>query len=206
MRIAELSRSSGVSVPSIKFYLREGLLHRGELTSPNQARYDESHLNRLRLVSALTEVGGLSVAATRDLLKVIDSDTANLDDLMGVALRGVGPLTSGTEPTEEELAEADSLTERHGWYVHPDSPLRGELARVLSALHRAGNAPDQEWADGYARAADEIARIDHDYVENFTELDEILKTVVVGTVLGERLLATLRRVAQASEAHRRYGV
>ncbi|GAA1456624.1 MerR family transcriptional regulator [Nocardiopsis exhalans] len=206
MRISELSQRSGVPVPSIKFYLREGLLHRGELTSPNQARYDESHLNRLRLVSALTEVGGLSVAGARDVLQAIDSDEPNLDDLMGVTLKAVQPFTGAPEPTEAELAEADALTERHNWYVHPDSPLRAELARVLSALHSTGLAPDWEWIDDYARAADAVAHRDHDYVGNFTELDEILKTVVVGTVLGERLLATLRRVAQASEAHRRYGI
>lgn len=206
MRISELSRRSGVSVPSIKFYLREGLLHRGELTSPNQARYDDSHVNRLRLVSALTEVGRLSLAATRDVLKVVDDDAPNLDNLMGVALKAVDPGTGGIEPTEAELAEVDALTERHDWYIHPDSPLREELARVLSAMHRAGLDPEQEWIDGYARAADDVAHRDHDSVGRFTELDEILKTVVVGTVLGERFLATLRRVAQASEAHRRYGI
>ena len=47
MRIAELSRRSGVSVPTIKYYLREGLLAAGERTGPNQARYDEAHLRRL---------------------------------------------------------------------------------------------------------------------------------------------------------------
>jgi DNA-binding transcriptional MerR regulator len=206
MRISELSRRSGVPVPSIKFYLREGLLHRGELTSPNQAHYDESHLNRLRLVSALTEVGGLSVAGTRDVLQAIDNDEPNLDDLMGVTLQAVHPVTGDPEPAEVELAEVDALAERHGWYIHPDSPLRGELARVLCALHSAGLAPDREWIDGYARAADDVAHRDHDHIGNLTELDEVLKTVVVGTVLGERFLATLRRMAQASEAHRRYGV
>ncbi|WP_017584002.1 MerR family transcriptional regulator [Nocardiopsis valliformis] len=206
MRISELSQRSGVPVPSIKFYLREGLLHRGELTSPNQARYDESHLNRLRLVSALTEVGGLSVAGTRDVLQAIDSDEANLNGLMDITLRAVHPITGDPEPTEAALAEVDALAERHGWYVHPGSPLREELARVLSALHSAGLVPDQEWIDGYARAADDVAHRDHYYIGNLAELDEILKTVLVGTVLGERFLAALRRMAQASEAHRRYGV
>ncbi len=42
MRVAELSRRSGVSVASIKYYLREGLLPPGELTSPNQAHYGEA--------------------------------------------------------------------------------------------------------------------------------------------------------------------
>ncbi|MBQ1084156.1 MULTISPECIES: MerR family transcriptional regulator [unclassified Nocardiopsis] len=205
MRISELSRSSGVPVPSIKFYLREGLLHRGELTSPNQARYDESHLNRLRLVSALTEVGGLSVAGARDVLAVIDAEEPNLDDLMGVTLKAVDP-KGDAEPSEDALAEVDSLADRHGWYVHPDSPLREEVARVISALRDSGIDLGQEWVDGYARAADDVARRDHEVLGELDGLDEVLRTVVVGTVLGERLLAALRRMAQASEAHHRYGV
>ena len=67
MRIAELSRRSGVSVPTIKYYLREGLLPGGTTTgSPNQAAYDETHLRRLKLIRVFIDVGGLSVAATRD--------------------------------------------------------------------------------------------------------------------------------------------
>jgi DNA-binding transcriptional MerR regulator len=37
MRIGELSKVTGVPVPTIKYYLREGLLPAGELSSPNQA-------------------------------------------------------------------------------------------------------------------------------------------------------------------------
>jgi hypothetical protein len=47
-------------VPTIKYYVREGLLPPGQLASPNQTQYDNSHLRRLRLIRALTEVGGLS--------------------------------------------------------------------------------------------------------------------------------------------------
>lgn len=207
MRISELSERSGVSVASIKYYLREGLLHRGERTSPNQARYDESHLNRLHLIGALTEVGGMSVAATRELLAVIDGDhRPELQDLMGLTLKRIDA-ESGQRPDVEEadLAEADALTRRHGWHVHPGSPLREELARVMTALHRSGFDLDRNWLDGYAEAAEQAARSDHDLVSGTDDLDEILKTVVVGTVLGERLLATLRRLAQASEAHHRHG-
>ena len=44
VRIAELSSRSGTSIPSIKFYLREGLLPSGEATGATRARYDESHV------------------------------------------------------------------------------------------------------------------------------------------------------------------
>jgi DNA-binding transcriptional MerR regulator len=37
MWIAELSRQTEVPVATIKYYLREGLLPAGELSSPNQA-------------------------------------------------------------------------------------------------------------------------------------------------------------------------
>ncbi|WP_017606741.1 MerR family transcriptional regulator [Nocardiopsis alkaliphila] len=207
MRISELSERSGVSVASIKYYLREGLLHRGERTSPNQARYDESHLHRLRLIGALTDVGGMSVAATRELLAMIDGERRpELQDLMGSTLKRIDA-QGGHRPDVEEadLAEADALTRRHGWYVHAGSPLREELARVITAFHRSGFELDRDWLDGYAEAAEQAARRDHDLVSDTDDLDEILKIVVVGTVLGERLLATLRRLAQASEAQRRHG-
>ena len=38
MRISELSSVTGVPVPTIKYYIREGLLPRGERTAANQAR------------------------------------------------------------------------------------------------------------------------------------------------------------------------
>src|ERR1700682_1693022 len=83
VRIAELSRDSGVPVPTIKYYVREGLLKPGELTSPNQAQYDDSHLRRLRLIRALTEVGRLSVAAVRYLLAAAGAQSTSLHDALG---------------------------------------------------------------------------------------------------------------------------
>jgi len=59
MRISQLSQASGVPVATIKYYLREGLLHDGRLTSATQAQYDETHLARLRLVRALLGAGGV---------------------------------------------------------------------------------------------------------------------------------------------------
>ena len=46
MRMSELSRLSGVSVTTIKYYLREGLLPAGRQLSATQAEYDGSHLRR----------------------------------------------------------------------------------------------------------------------------------------------------------------
>ena len=46
MRISQLSAQTGIPVATIKFYLRENLLHDGARTSATQAQYDESHVAR----------------------------------------------------------------------------------------------------------------------------------------------------------------
>jgi DNA-binding transcriptional MerR regulator len=60
--MSELSAATGAPIATIKYYLREGLLAPGERTSPNQARYDGSHVRRIRLIRALLGPGGLDVA------------------------------------------------------------------------------------------------------------------------------------------------
>src|SRR5687768_16483600 len=91
MRIAELSRVSGVPVATIKFYLRDRLLPEGRRTSPNQAQYEDTHVQRLRLIRALVGVGGLSLAAAREVLTQIDEPTGLTLDLLGTAHRVVAP-------------------------------------------------------------------------------------------------------------------
>ena len=72
MKMSQLCEASGVSVPSIKFYLREGLLPAGERTSATQAEYGPEHVERLRLIRALIDIGGLSVATAQRVLEAID--------------------------------------------------------------------------------------------------------------------------------------
>src|SRR5882672_1697160 len=88
MRMAELSAQSGVSVATIKYYLREGLLPPGERTSPNQAQYAAGHVRRLKLVRALLDIGGLTVSRVRDVLAGIDSPTG-IHQVLGITQRGL---------------------------------------------------------------------------------------------------------------------
>lgn len=199
MRISELSEHSGSPVPSIKYYLREGLLHRGERTSPNQARYDRSHLRRLRLIRALTEVGGLSIADTRALLEGVDGGSDSHHDLLGRTLMTVdADGRDGSGPEQRDLELADTLAGKQGWYVYPDSPMRDRLAQVLATLRSLGMELDQDWLDSYAEVADRLAQADLEYVDGLTDVDELLEKAVLGTILGDSLLAALRRLAQAS--------
>lgn len=89
--MAALSTTSGVSVPTIKYYLREGPLEPETLTGPNQADCRDDHVHRLRLIRALMDVGGLGVGAVRAVLAAIADPELSLHDLLGVAHQALGP-------------------------------------------------------------------------------------------------------------------
>lgn len=44
MKVSELARATGVPIPTIKYYLREGMLAPGRRTSVNRAWYDHGHV------------------------------------------------------------------------------------------------------------------------------------------------------------------
>jgi DNA-binding transcriptional MerR regulator len=205
MRIADLSRESGVPVPTIKYYVREGLLPPGELTSRNQAQYGDDHLRRLKLIRALTEVGGLSIAATRGLLSAADSPGTSLHDALGKAQYATTPSLVGKASSDAYAAaarQADELITRHGWQVKPDSPARQLLAGVLATLRDLGDDDLLSLADAYAGPAEQIAAADLKAILDRPTLDARLKGVIVGGVLGDTLLAALRRLAQENASAR----
>ncbi|WP_203760676.1 MerR family transcriptional regulator [Paractinoplanes deccanensis] len=72
MRMAQLAERSGIAIPTIKYYLRAGLVPPGRVTARNQAEYTEGHLRRLRLVDTLLTVGGFPVTAARAILAAVD--------------------------------------------------------------------------------------------------------------------------------------
>jgi DNA-binding transcriptional MerR regulator len=205
MRIAELSRDSGVPMPTIKYYVREGLLKPGELTSRNQAQYDDSHLRRLRLIRALTEVGGLSIAAVRDLLAAAGAQATSLHDALGKVQYATTPSQryEATEASREVAGrQADEFIRRHGWRVGADSPARRLLASVLAALHDLGQDDLVALADAYAAPAEQIAAADLAAIVGRQGRDSQLEGVVIGTVLGDALLAALRRLAEENASVR----
>jgi DNA-binding transcriptional MerR regulator len=205
MRIAELSRQSGVPVATIKYYVREGLLPRGERTSRNQAEYDERHVRRLRLIRALIEAGDLSVAETRDVLASIDAPAKTLHETLGRAQRAVTPSferRAGEESWARASRVVEELVRRRGWQVKADSPAWQLLTQVLATLHELGQDDLAALLDDYADAAEKLAEAEVNCVLRRPDLESILEGVVIGVALGDSLLAALRRLAQANVSAR----
>ncbi len=203
MRIAELSRRTGVPVPTIKYYLRDGLLSRGTPTGPNQAQYDERHVRRVALIRALVDVGGLSVRAARALLAAVDSPATSILDSLGKASYTLTSPSSDRSGSESDGVAVDEMIERLGWHVRPDNPARHTLAETLAALERLGQNGYAERLDDLAHAAEQVAEVDLDVVLRQPDLDAMAEAVVLGTVLGDALVSALRRLAQEAVATRR---
>ncbi|GAA4850043.1 MerR family transcriptional regulator [Actinomycetospora corticicola] len=209
MRVGELSRRSGVSVASIKYYLREGLLPAGERSSPNQASYDDGHLRRLRMIRALIDVGGLSVVATRDVLAAVDDPELPLFEALG---RASGTTTDAPAP-EEEPDEAWEAAERmlaahvdeRGWQVSAQNPAWANAVGVLATYVRLGDGDLANQLGLYMRTMEEVAEREVAAVVNRGDRARTVEGVVVGTVLGDTLIAAVRRLAQQHQSLRLLG-
>ncbi|WP_433800592.1 MerR family transcriptional regulator [Actinomycetospora sp. CA-084318] len=212
MRVGELSRRSGVSVASIKYYLREGLLPAGERTSPNQAAYDDGHLRRLRMIRALIDVGGLSVVATRDVLAAVDDPDLPLFQALGRASGTTTAAPASVEPEDEpdeawEQAErtlAEHVAER-GWQVSAENPAWRNAVGVLATYIRLGDADLANQLGLYMRTMEEVAAHEVAAVVDRGDRARTVEGVVVGTVLGDTLLAAVRRLAQQHQSLRLLG-
>ncbi|MGJ7417856.1 MerR family transcriptional regulator [Streptomyces sp. NPDC003444] len=207
MRIGELSRRTGVSVPTIKFYVREGLLPPGELTSPNQATYGETHVRRLRLIRALLDVGGLSVAGIREVIVAIDDPVRPLHLVLGEAADQVVPRYERGDGAgiAEARKKAAALIEARGWRTYEGSPAAEALATAIAALDDVGHGRFVEVLDAYADAAEQVARADLEYVAKRVAREDLVESVVVGTVIGDAVFAAMRRIAHVDASDRVFG-
>lgn len=208
MRISELGNATGVPVPTIKFYLREGILPPGRRIATNQADYGEDHVRRLRLIRALAEVGGLALATVREVLGAVDDPSLPMHDALGIAHRALAPdLGEQDDPAVAEArAEVDRFLDELGWEVSPDAPGRDELAVALATLRRLG------WPDAdtrlFTRYADVADRLAAREVERTTPggatRAEMMERVVIGTVVFDAVVSALRRLAQERRSAARF--
>lgn len=198
MRIGELSRTSGVPVATIKFYLREGLLHPGLLTSATQAHYDDGHVERLRLVRALADGAGLPLARVRTVLAAIDSPPASVLDL----------LAAFTElPGEDELdrSEAVGLVERLGWDdVDPRGSSVLSLARALHSVREAGFTLGEAQLLALGAAMGSVAETEVAGIP-LDDPGEAARYVLLGTALVGPVLLALRGVGHVHASRQRLG-
>ncbi|MEN8244517.1 MAG: pyridoxal-phosphate dependent enzyme [Thermodesulfobacteriota bacterium] len=134
LKISQLARRAGVSIPTVKHYVREGLLPRPKKTSRNMAYYSEANINRIRLIKKLQKEKYLPL----DVIKRLMDTGKALDEEPGT---GSAPKAAGYP-----LGKTDLLQEKGP--VHPISQddskvylpnlndIRKAAARIAPFVHR----------------------------------------------------------------------
>lgn len=199
--MAELSARSGVQIPTIRFYMREGLVPPGQLTSPNQAVYDDAHVRALKLVRTLVEVGGLPISAVREVLAHIQAKGGDLYGSMGGVQYALTTLRD--VPNDDILRTArervDALIEGRAWKIRANNPARESLAQALATLDRLGQHDVVGMLDAYADAMSSLAKEEVPALLERDTVEAISEGVIAYDVLGDAMLSALRRLAQEDE-------
>lgn len=199
MRISELSRVTAIPVATVKYYLRERLLHEGTRTSATQARYDKSHVVRLNLIRALVGPGGLSIARAHEVLEAIDHPPESVHDLLGVAAAAVS-----RPARQRDHDRVHALMKSWGWQVDDkDCTTHDELAAALDGLDAAEFAMPDDLLDLFAAQLAPIAEAEFAAVPTESPTAAV-RHVVLGTVLVEPVMLALRRMAQQQASIRRF--
>ncbi len=210
MKMSELSAASGIPVPTIKFYLRENLLARGDLSAPNHAQYGDEHLKRLDLIRVLQKKAGMSLADVSDIVEALDGADGGRQDFVGVAADRLplGCKTGGdigADSDEYQAAEERLRTAvaQRGWVVSETARAWGDTVRALAVI-------DSEWVSIsdrglgiYMESLEKMVRFERRTASTSSDdpQDWVL-FVALGTLLLEPVILGLRRLAHVDQSSR----
>ena len=202
MRISALAAEAGLPLATVKFYLREGLLHAGVATSVTQASYDESHVRRIRLIRALTGPVGLSVQQTHTILGLIDDPGDDLYATLGRAVSALPPpVDEASIDDPDPYPRARAALEALGQVYDPKYAAVAQLEAALAATEDAGMPLSDTRLREYGRQLHELAEYDLERMPR--EPHAAVEYTVLGTALYEPVILALRRLAHQDVAARR---
>lgn len=178
LRMRELAEASGVPAPTIKHYLREGLLPEPVKTSRNMAYYPPEFVDRIKLIKQLQEERYLPLKAIKD---VLDSQERTRTSAAEVRRRYGVP-----REVLDRLAELGVLTPNSRGYSPSDVAIVEAISRF-----RAGGYDEQIGFTvydtlRYKNALEELAR---------QEVDVVMERLA-GEVPPERVVEMLEAGAQ----------
>jgi DNA-binding transcriptional MerR regulator len=203
VRVSELAEQAGVSIASVKYYIRERMLAAGDPAGPRRATYDSSHVQRIHLIKALTGPAGLSVSQAKAILQIIDAPESSLIDRLASATTVLADAAGADVDANESYPRAEQVV---GWLGEPyraEPPAAALLESALQAVEAAGF---QLHKDQFAIYGEHILAIAASEIANVpTDPAEAVQYAVLGTVLFEPVLAAIRRLGQQSLAKRRNG-
>jgi DNA-binding transcriptional MerR regulator len=210
LSVSQLAAQTRVSIPHIKFYLREGILASGNLEAKKRAFYDERHVRRLRLILTLRRVAGLGLPAIRELCELLDAKgSAELPSVVAHVIDALGrrePKTKASPSSEAGRARREvlSMLGKKAIQVRPQARAVADLADALAGLRQViGPSVSAQAFVPYLDAMCALA--EQDFTTNahlVTDGASAALAATYATVLWEPILLLLRRIAHEHVATR----
>jgi DNA-binding transcriptional MerR regulator len=212
MKVSELARSAGVSVPTVKYYLREGLLKPGASRGATQADYGPEHLQRVRLIRSLSDVAGLPIQKIKTVLAIIETPGDDLFETLGQAITALPPYLDAdapahahpdaeTDDSPPDYPRARAALEAIGQVYDPRFTAVAQFERALAAVEDAGIPMTDERLTMYAQQLRAIAEFDLSRMPRSSP-QAAVEYAVLGTALYEPIVIAMRRLAHQHIASR----
>lgn len=207
MTLAELSETTGVSVATIKYYLREGLLDPGDPVGPKKSEYGQGHVARIRLIRILREVGDVPIARIAEVVSALADANAPFHEVSGRAFHALGPHVALPSSARAQAARREVIDyiDEAGWVVDARAPAIDVLAEALLAVRTFWDpAATTAVFDRYRDMVDELSRGDLAMIPDPPDMATFVSQTAVGTVLWDRALIAVRRLALEDKSRRRF--
>lgn len=210
VRIGELAKRSGIPIPTIKHYLREGLIAPARKSGRTMSWYDPALIRKLKAIKELQRRQFLPLDVIRETIErdaEAPDELAAADAIARVLARHGGKrsrtreevLARGNSERELDLLAAAGLAVTSG----PDHRYRGDdlaLLSTLGAARRAGITPDMlpfEILGAYLAAVRALVAIElrmfREGVVARAKPSEVARLTTSATQLSERLVVLIRR-------------
>jgi len=206
MKIAELSAHSGLPIPTIKFYIREGLLQAGQTTAKNQASYGNEHLQRLELIRVLRDTLGTPVASLARLFKGAASGEAFvLGGIDAVSSRGRKPAPARLSAAQQKAWQRlEPALQQVDFHCGPELLATRDALDAMIAIDAAVRGDEQfDTAEllPYLTLVKQLATYEiPDTWDPDADPEAALRYALLGTFLFEPLLLALRRLAHVERS------
>jgi DNA-binding transcriptional MerR regulator len=113
LTIGDLSRRTGVKIPTIRYYEQMGLLSHAERSEGNQRRYTRQERERLSFIRHARELG-MTIEAIRDLIEMSQHPDMPCSEVDRIAASQLAAVRHKIERLKKLEAELDRIaTHRH---------------------------------------------------------------------------------------------
>lgn len=196
MTLRELSKLSGYTPQTIKFFLREKLLKSGAKVNERLAEYDESHAERLRLIRALHDKTNLTYDEVKAITEEIDRPGENVYNVLGLLQWQSMP----KHAPQADTTHLQALLANHG--IKPAHSLYTEnLAGALTEAREEGLDFDDTVLATMIEAIKKIVEVEMDSdVPHLKSPDAIVRYSALGMYYTSSISRQLMRIIEQTMA------